>query len=324
MGPRRILLVLGSALLLMLTPSAAYAHHPSSDPTPTRLVTGLGSGIGTTVGPDGALYVTAPFSGEVYRVDPRTGAATLFASGLPTRPAGGGGAYDVEFVHGTAYFLVTFVGEDVGGSSVDGIYRMDGPSTFTVVADIGTFAADNPPDTDFFVPSGVQFAFESYKGGFLVTDGHLNRVYQVGLDGSIEVRIALDNVVPTGLAVQGRTAFVAESGPLPHLPQDGKVVAFGKRSTSVTEVASGGPLMVDVEVSGRTIYALAQGTWPGVGDAGSPATPNTGQLFKVGKHGSLQLIAGGLNQPTAFEVIRGKAYVLTLGGEVWTVNLPHR
>jgi len=323
MGPRRLLLVLGSALLLMLTPSTAYAHHPSPDPTPTRVVAGLGSGLGTTVGPDGALYVTAPFSGKAYRVDPRTGATTLFASGLPTRPAGGGGAYDVEFVDGTAYFLVTFVGADVGGSSVDGIYRMDGPSSYTVIADLGAFATANPPDTDFFVPTGVQFAFEFFQGAFLVTDGHHNRVYRVGLDGSTEVRLALENVVPTGMAVHGRTVYVAESGPLPHLPQDGKIVSFGKRSSSVTEVAAGGPLMVDVEVSGHTVYALAQGIWPGVGDAGSPATPNTGQLFTVGRHGSLQLVAGGLNQPTALEVIGHKAFVLTLGGEVWRVDLRH-
>jgi hypothetical protein len=33
--------------------------------------------------------------------------------------------------------LVTLVGEDVGGSSVVGIYRVDGPNDFTVIADIG-------------------------------------------------------------------------------------------------------------------------------------------------------------------------------------------
>ena len=41
--------------------------------------------------------------------------------------------------------LVTLVGPDVGGSDVVGIYRVDGPDSFTVVADIGAFSIANPP-----------------------------------------------------------------------------------------------------------------------------------------------------------------------------------
>jgi hypothetical protein len=56
---------------------------------------------------------------------------------------------------------------------------VDGPHRFTVVADIGQFAIDHPPATPFEVASGLQFALEPYRGGFLVTDGHHNRVYRV-------------------------------------------------------------------------------------------------------------------------------------------------
>jgi hypothetical protein len=52
--------------------------------------------------------------------------------------------------------LVTLVGPDVGGSDVVGIYRVDGPNNFTVIADIGEFALNSPPDTDFVVPTGLQ------------------------------------------------------------------------------------------------------------------------------------------------------------------------
>ncbi|QHT55225.1 ScyD/ScyE family protein [Cellulomonas sp. H30R-01] len=322
MGPRRLLLLLGSALLLALVPTTASAHHPSPGTDPVRVVTGLGSGMGSTIGPDGALYVASPASGVISRVDPRTGAVTTFASGLPTRPAGGGGVFDVAFRGRTAYALVTFVSADVGGSAVDGIYRIDGPSAFTVVADIGAFATANPPATDFFVPTGVQFAFEPYRDGFLVSDGHHNRIYQVRHDGTVSVRLALANVVPTGLALKGSTVFVAESGPLPHLPQDGKVVAFGPRASSATTVAAGGPLMVDVErAGGNRLYALAQGDWPLGGEAGSPAAPGTGRLYSVDHHGTLRLVADGLDQPTSFQVVHGTAWVVTLGGEVWRVGL---
>ena len=234
MGPRRVLVLLSAVLLLVLTPSTASAHHPSRDREPQLLASGLSGGFGSTIGPDGALYVTEPSVGEISRIDPRTGEVTTFASGLPTNVSTGGafgGAFDVAFVGGTAYALVTFVSEDVGGTFLDGIYRIDGPSTATLVVDIGTWAAAHPPTTSFFVPTGVQYAFEPYKGGFLVTDGHHNRVYRVGLDGSIAVQIAFGNIVPTGLAVDGRTVFMAQAGPVPHLPQDGKVVVFGPWST---------------------------------------------------------------------------------------------
>ena len=52
---------------------------------------------------------------------------------------------DVAFIGQTAYVLVTLVGPDVGGSGIVGIYR----------------------------------------AGFLVTDGHHNRVLHVSLDGEV-------------------------------------------------------------------------------------------------------------------------------------------
>ena len=167
---------------------------------------------------------------------------------------------DVAFIGKTAYVLVTLVGPDVGGSDVVGIYRVDGPDSFTVVADIGAFALSNPPSTPFDVPTGVQYALETYRGGFLVTDGHHNRVLRVTLDGEVTELIAFDNIVPTGLAVSGNTVYMAEAGPVPHLPEDGKVVSFGPKSPTATEVASGASLLVDVEFGrGRTLYALSQG-----------------------------------------------------------------
>ena len=105
----RKLMVLTAALTAMAAPSAASAAAPSGEATVSRLVTGLQGSIGSTVGPDGALYVTEGAAGRVTRVDPKTGATTTFASGLPkTIPAVGlGGATDVAFLGRTAYVLVT-------------------------------------------------------------------------------------------------------------------------------------------------------------------------------------------------------------------------
>ena len=84
MGSERKLLLLAAALIAMITPSAASAPPPSGGPNAALLVTGLKGASGSTVGPDGALYVTEGAAGRISRVDPKTGEVTTFASGLPT------------------------------------------------------------------------------------------------------------------------------------------------------------------------------------------------------------------------------------------------
>ena len=115
---------------------------------------------------------------------------------------------------------------------------------------------------------------------------------------------------------------MAQAGPVPHDPAEGKVVSFKPKSPSVTDVASGAPLLVDVEFGrGRDLYALSQGTFVLVGGpAGAPADPNTGSLVKVNRDGTFSTVVGGLNQPTSVEFIRNTAYVVTLTGEIWKVE----
>jgi hypothetical protein len=288
------------------------------------LVTGLEESQGSAVGPGGDLFVTANLTGSIWRIDPRTGARTLYATGLPPRnPAPdfqGAGVTDVAFIGSTAYALVTGVGEDLGGSDIVGIYRVDGPTSSTVVADIGAWSLAHPPVPAFFIPTGVQFALQPYRGGFLVTDGHHNRVLRVTLDGDITEVIAFEDVVPTGLAVSGNAVYLTEAGPIPHLPQNGKVMALDVKSGTATEVASGVRLAVDVEFGrGRTLFALSQGFWDGPFE-GAPANPNTGALMRVNDDGTVTTVASGLDRPTSVEIIGNTAYVITLGGEVWTVD----
>jgi hypothetical protein len=308
----------------MITPFVASAAPPYEGPNATLLVSGFEELQGSAVGPGGALFVTAPLAGSIWRVDPKTGAVTLFASGLPARIPDpffiGSGVVDVAFIGGTAYALVTGVGPDLEGDDIVGIYRVDGPNSFTVVADLGAFSVANPPATDIFVPTGFQYAIEPFRGGLLVTDGHHNRVLWVTREGEITELIAFGNVVPTGLAVSGNLIYVAQAGPIPHEPEDGRVVVFGQKSTTAIEVAAGAKLAVDVEFGrGRTLFALSQGVWDGPFE-GAPALPNTGALLAVNADGTFTVIINGLDRPTSVEFIGNTAYVVTLGGEIWRID----
>jgi hypothetical protein len=306
------------------------------------LTTDLQGTGGSTVGPGGYLYLPDAANGTILKVDPDTGDKTVVGGGLPVwlltpHPAGGiaaglGGAVDVAFLGDTMYALVTLVDPILGGSSVSGIYRVDGLNDATLIADIGTYSLDNPPTTAFFIPTGVQYALQAYRGAFLVTDGHHNRILRVTLDGEVTDFMIFGNTVPTGLAISGNSVYMAEAGPVPHLADDGRVVVFEPGASAATVVASGAPLLVDVEFGrGRGLFALSQGQWDGVAE-GTSASPATGYLVRVNdRSGHLDVIANLdsmnplFNPPTSLEVIGNTAYIVTLAtltapGAIWKVE----
>ena len=326
MTARRLLVALAAGLAVLS--AAAGPAFGGTTQTPEHrgarslLTSGLSNGFGSTVGPDGMLYVTESAVGRVTRVDPHSGAVSTFASGLPVmNPAIGiGGAMDVAFLDGTAYAIVTLVDPLVGGSSADGLYRITPGRPPVLVADIGAWALTHPPATPFDVPTGVLYAMEPWRGGFLVTDGHHNRLLDVRLDGTVTEYRAFPNVVPTGLERQGGTILMAQAGPVPHQPQDGRVLAFRSQTDPASVVASGAPLLVDVERSGHRLYALSQGDYSG-DPAGSPALPDTGTLQQVAPDGSMRPVATALDRPTSLELIGRSGYVTTLDGEIWRIQL---
>jgi hypothetical protein len=115
--------------------------------------------------------------------------------------------------------------------------------------------------------------------------------------------------------------YMAEAGPVPHLPQNGKVVSFGPKSSTAMEVASGARLLVDVEFGrGRRLYALSQGIFPVGSPPATPAQHNTGSLVKVNGDGTFTVIMDSLDQPTSLEFIGNSAYVVTLTGEIWKID----
>ncbi len=139
-------------------------------------------------------------------------------------------------------------------------------------------------------------------------------------DGAINVVIAFDDIVPTGLALHGNTVYMAEAGPIPHMPEAGKVVSFDTKTPSVTTIASGAPLVVDVEFGrGQQLFALSQGDYSG-GEAGSPALPNTGALVRVNADGTFTTVVDGLDRPTSVEFIGNTAYVVGLSGEIVKID----
>ena len=329
------------AVLVAMAPVAAVAAptvsaHDRKGPVVTPLAE-FGSDdfvIGSTIGPDGALYVTDGVAGTVLRINRRSGRVTPYASGLPAKAFSGdiGGPVDVASAGRTAYVLVTLVSgtilpdEPFGDPEAkNGLYRIERDGSNTLVADLGQWSVDNPPEPAFFVDTGVHYALEPYRGGFLVTDGHHNRVLWVDRHGSIQEFATFGNVVPTGLETAFGRVFVTQMGPIPHVPEDGKVVAV-RPGREPREVANGASMLIDVERGPHgKLYGLSQGQWDGVGE-GSRADPDTGRLVVVGRHGNLTPVVDRrgrelvLDRPTSVEFVGATAYVLSVTGDVYRVD----
>ncbi|MGE0621092.1 MAG: ScyD/ScyE family protein [Pseudomonadales bacterium] len=314
--------VIGALFCLLLSiASSATADDSRKNKGlhPQLLASGLLGASGATIGPDGALYAVEGAVGKVTRIDLRNGRKHTIATGLPaTIPEVGlGGAMDVEFIGRTAYVLTTLVGQF--GGPADGIYRVNSKYDVELIADLGTFSRDNPPATPFDLSDGVQFAMQPLHDGFLVTDGHHNRVLHATLDGHISVLKQFDNIVPTGLAGSFGTAYIGQLGAVPNPPEEGKVLAIGLVNPDVDlpAVASGVSMIVDVEVGpDGALYALSQGDL-GSEIPGAPAAPDTGRLLKVKQNGTFKVLADGVNWPTSLNFSPcGDALVVTLSGDV--------
>jgi hypothetical protein len=110
--------------------------------------------------------------------------------------------------------------------------------------------------------------------------GRRRRMLPLWMLGAVAPPVHYDAIDRRRPAAVGRSRQLREkAGPVPHLPEDGKVVSFGPRSTTATEVASGSPLLVDVEFGrGRRLYALSQGVGSGGLNADRSWTPHSRQV----------------------------------------------
>ena len=230
---RRIGLFIAVAVLAAAVAAPTVSAHDRRGPVITRLAE-FGSDdfvIGSTIGPDGALYVTDGVAGAVLRIDRGSGQVSPYAGGLPPKAFPGvdiGGPVDVAFAGRTAYVLVTLVSGEIFGEPFgdpqarNGLYRIERDGSNTLVADLGQWSVENPPEPAFFVDTGVQFALEPYRGGFLVTDGHHNRVLWVDRHGSIHELATFGNVVPTGLETAFGLVLVTQLARSPIAPRTAK------------------------------------------------------------------------------------------------------
>lgn len=346
-------LVAGAVVALAAVMLGAVSAFAQDGPPPPSAGTVLASGISSTggaIGPDGAFYagvggsaksgddeITLPdefaelfgletvlfgTNSTVMRVDTATGAATVYADGLPSASdVVGGEAFispaDVIFVGGELYVLVTGGVPSVGGAAADwpnGIYTPDGDG-WELVADINQFNDDNPVAFPDAGPGGNPFAIDVRGGNFIVSDGNYNRLLEITMDGDISVLSSFDNVVPTGLAA-------GSSGPIlntwfsaaPHFAGDSYVVSVAYPTGTATPIDGSNVYaqLIDVEYGpDGQVYVVQFGDQQ-LDEAGPPPP---GRLLRW-VDGEFEVLVTGLFLPTSVNFSGDTAYLTSLTGDI--------
>ena len=223
---RNLLVVAVAALIAMVVPLVASAARPAAQPGDPELLATLagGAGSGSTVGPGGALYVTQPATGEIWRIDPKSGAgeAVRQRSAAAVQPASvrrrdGRRVHRLDRIcprrrrRSRSFRLTCSPVTRKPSVSTAWTGLRARPSSRTSARLPATIRRHRTSR------SSCRPAFstrsETYRGGFLVTDGHHNRVLRVSRDGTITELIAFGDLVPTGLDVSGNRIYLAEAGP---------------------------------------------------------------------------------------------------------------
>ena len=319
------------ALFGAFAASTSAQDGPPGPSAGTAITTDLIAPRGMVKGPDGMIYIaeagtggdtnfTTPdgatvkngFTGRISKIDPATGARTTVADGLPSQigPEGDSvGPADVAFIGNTLYYVQTHGGEGYGfPDTPTGIYRVASNGDTDLVVNLGAYNIANPTEA---ISSGAQpdvevggnpYSMITRDGNFYVSDGNHNRLTKSDTSGNVTSVTEFPNhPVSTGIADTASGPFyVGYLGQGPFLPEAGKVVTVAPLTGTITEIASGVPMITDVAVSGANVYALS---------FANGFAPFTGSIQKVNADGTMSTLVSGLTFATAMMLDGNTLYV---------------
>lgn len=332
---------LTATLVLMLVTipigvSAQDSSPAAATPVASGMVevvaTGLANPRGVAFADDGSLLVALAGSGGTTastgeQVPPPVGpfmggssaAVVSIADGCPVLVAGGLpsgrdavgtvlGAADVAILDGEIYVLVAGGGASHGNpDQPNGVYRVEGDGTATLIADLGAWHRDNPVanPVDGYEPDSNAFSMIAHDGALWFVESNSAYVGTITPDGTI-TRIADlsdDNLVPTAItASPAGGVYIGYLTGFPFLDGTSKVSAVAPDGT-VTDIWTGLSMVTGLAVAeDGTLYATEMATGDPASQEEPPFQPQTGRVVMQTSQDSLEPVVTGLNFPISLDM----------------------
>ncbi|HEX3423874.1 MAG TPA: ScyD/ScyE family protein [Sphingomicrobium sp.] len=204
---------------------------------------------------------------------------------------------DIAWIGKTMYAITAGLGCSHGlQNTVNGVYRINGNSPPTLVADLSAFQMANPTAQEFlgdFEPDGTWYSMIAIRGALYAVEPNHGELDRISTSGAIsrvaDISASLGHIVPTVVASHGNF-YVANLGTFP-IQGNSKVLKVTP-SGYVTPVAWGLSTVLGIAFDNRDRMYVLENT---VGAPG-PA-PGDGDIIRIDPNGKKTIIISGLNLP---------------------------
>lgn len=225
------------------------------------------------------------------------------------------GVADIAWVNGKLYALTGGGGCSHGVlNHPNGIYRVNGNNTPTLVADLGAFQMANPTaheEVDDFEPDGTWYSMIAVRGDLYAVEPNHGELDKVTTGGSIsrvaDISASQGHIVPTSIDFHGNF-YVGNLGTFPIQTGSSKILKITP-SGYVAPVVWGLTTVLGVAFDKHDRMYVLENT-----DGQPLPTPGFGDIVRVDPNGKKTVVVHGLALPTGMTFgPDGALYVSNLG-----------